>query len=63
MIRGNTLEGVVASPYASELSHLADVEGSYFCKRESATGIIEAIEQYDLFGAWRVRPGRRELIA
>jgi sucrose-phosphate synthase len=53
MIRGNTLGAVVANPHARELSHLTDVEGIYFCQHESAKGIIEAIEHYDLFGACR----------
>ncbi len=53
MIRGNTLGAVLANPHAGELSHLADVAGIYFCKQESAKGIIEAIEYYDLFGACR----------
>jgi sucrose-phosphate synthase len=56
MIRGNTLGAVVANPHAKELAHLADVERIYFCKQESAKGIIEAIEHYDLFGACR-QPG------
>lgn len=53
MVRGNTLGAVVANPQAQELSHLADVEGVYFCNHESAKGIIEAIEYYDFFGACR----------
>jgi len=53
MIRGNTLGAVVANPHARELSHLTDVEGVYFCQHESAKGVIEAIEHYDLFGACR----------
>lgn len=56
MVRGNTLGAVVANPQAQELSHLADVEGIYFCKHEGAKGIIEAIDYYDLFGACRPPP-------
>ena len=53
MIRGNTLGAVVANPCAGELSHLAGVDGIYFCGQKSAKGIIEAIEHYDVFGACR----------
>lgn len=53
MIRGNTLGAVVANPHAVELARLPEVERIYFCKQESAKGIIEAIEYYDLFGACR----------
>jgi sucrose-phosphate synthase len=60
MLRGNTLGAVVANPHAKELSHMADVEGTYFCQQEGAQGIIEAIEHYDLFGACR-QPGASPL--
>lgn len=56
MMRGNTLAVVVANRHDEELSELTDVERVYFAKQPFATGIIEAIDHYDLFGLCTVDP-------
>ena len=54
MMRGNTLAVVVANRHHEELSQLADIDRIYFAHAGYASGILEAIEHYDFYGACRV---------
>jgi sucrose-phosphate synthase len=54
MLRGNTLAVVVANRHEEELSQLVDVDRIYFAQKPFASGIREAIDHYDFFGACEV---------
>ena len=54
MMRGNTLAVVVANRHHEELSRLAELERIYFAHAGYASGILEAIEHYDFYGACRL---------
>ncbi len=53
MMRGNTLAAVVANRHNEELSQLVDSARIHFCVRPHAGGILEALDYYDFFGAYR----------
>ena len=52
-MRGNTLAVVVANRLDEELSDLSELDRIYFADRPWASGIIDAIDHYDFFGACR----------
>jgi sucrose-phosphate synthase len=54
MMRGNTLAVVVANRHHEELSRLTQAERIYFAHAGYASGILEAIEHYDFYGACRL---------
>lgn len=56
MLRGNTLAVVVANRHEEELSQLVDVDRIYFATKPHASGILEAIEYYDFYGACEIPP-------
>jgi sucrose-phosphate synthase len=56
MLRGNTLAVVVANRHSEELSQLVDVDRIYFATKPHASGILEAIDYYDFYGACGIPP-------
>ncbi len=56
MMRGNTLAVVVANRHGEELSHLEEAERIYYAREAYASGILEAIDHFDFFGACGLPP-------
>jgi sucrose-phosphate synthase len=63
MMRGNTLAVVVENRHHEELSLLPEVDRIYFASGQYAAGVLEAIDNYDFFGACRVPSERLESTA
>ncbi len=54
MLRGNTLSAIVAGRHEHELAHIAGDRHVYIASTRSASGVLEALEHFDFFGACRV---------